>query len=144
MIIRAVNNFMDYPSRWSWREHLTRSSALIVNRLTCDAHKIGRDERGQPPAFRLRDAIGCDRGGSVYRAAIKTGAAYRFSGLGRGGAGTVLCVINAKTRAEAPRSTGGRGSNAYLFRWLSMASQASSASASVLKGEPPILMALVF
>jgi hypothetical protein len=36
---KGINNFMDYPSRWSWREHLTRSSALIVNRLTCDAHK---------------------------------------------------------------------------------------------------------
>ena len=33
---------------------------------------------------------------------------------------------------------------AYLARSLSMASQASSASASVLKGEPPILIALVF
>jgi hypothetical protein len=30
-------------------------------------------------------AIGCGRGGSVYSAAIKTGAAYRVSGLGRGG-----------------------------------------------------------
>jgi hypothetical protein len=47
MIIRAVNNFIDYPSRWSWREHLTRSSALIVNRLTCDAHKkLGATSRG--------------------------------------------------------------------------------------------------
>jgi hypothetical protein len=32
----------------------------------------------------------------------------------------------------------------YLFRSPSMTSQASSASASVLKGEPPIVMALVF
>ena len=48
-------------------------------------------------------------------------------------------------RARRPqgRREGG-GSNAYLFRSLSMVSQASSASASVLKGEPPILMALVF
>jgi hypothetical protein len=39
--------------------------------------------------------------------------------------------------------TGGRG-NAYLAGWLSMTLQASSTSASVLKGEPPIVMALVF
>jgi hypothetical protein len=45
--------------------------------------------------------------------------------------------------AEVFRNIRG-GSNTYLFRSLSMASQASSASASVLKGEPPILMALVF
>ena len=31
----------------------------------------------------------------------------------------------------------------YLARWLSMTVQASSASASVLKGEPPIVMALI-
>ena len=34
--------------------------------------------------------------------------------------------------------------NNYLVRYSSMASQASSASASLLKGEPPILMAPVF
>ena len=47
---------------------------------------------------------------------------------------------------DGPRPQGRREGcgNAYLTRRLSMASQASSASASVLKGEPPILMALVF
>ena len=56
--------------------------------------------------------------------------------------------LAASCRARAalarPKVEGGRRSNAYLVRCPSMAWQASWASASVSKGEPPILMALVF
>ena len=56
--------------------------------------------------------------------------------------GAALCVINA----GGPQGRRGEGAAAmpYLFRSPSMTSQASSASASVLTGEPPIVMALVF
>jgi hypothetical protein len=50
----------------------------------------------------------------------------------------------AGPRDRRPLAAIRRRSNAYLVRCLSMAWQASWASASVLKGEPPILIALVF
>jgi hypothetical protein len=60
--------------------------ALAAASMSGAAISSSEGSATRSPAFRLRDAIGCDRGGSVYWAAIKTRAAYRFSGLGRGGA----------------------------------------------------------
>jgi hypothetical protein len=76
---------------------------------------------------------------SLPRASVRTLA----PNLTRAPPSARRCVSSTR---RAPRSTGGEGAAGmpYLFRSPSMTSQASSASASVLKGEPPIVMALVF
>ncbi len=61
--------------------------ALAAASMSGAAISSSEGSATRSPAFRLRDAIGCDRGGSVYWAAIKTRAAYRFSGLGPAAAG---------------------------------------------------------
>src|SRR5260370_13773768 len=54
--------------------------ALAAASMSGAAISSSEGSATRSPAFRLRDAIGCDRGGPVFGSATKTAAAYPVSG----------------------------------------------------------------